>query len=94
MPLSRESGTRLTFPTAEKASGSACQMKASALKSGFRGGSGASRSSARAIRSIRPPIGSWKFMALSFKALAARCKAEAGRYSRATFVHQSAQNGR
>jgi len=33
-------------------------------------------------------------MALSFKALSPRCKAEAGRYSRGTFVHQSAQNRR
>jgi hypothetical protein len=47
----------------KKASGSACQMKACARsKSGFRGGSGARRSSARAIRSTSPPIGSRTFM--------------------------------
>ena len=79
MPLSSESGTRLTLPTGKKASGSACQMKASALsKSGLRGEGGASRSKALAIRSTRPPIGSWKFMALSFKALSRPLQSRGG----------------
>jgi hypothetical protein len=45
-------------------------------KSGFRGEGGARRSKALAIRSTKPPIGSYKFIAASLQGpLPPRCKA-------------------
>ena len=93
-----EQGKRHALNVGDRQKGlglSACQMEAwGPVKVGLAEGDGARPSRATAMRSIRPPIGSWKFMAPWFKALGARCKAETGRYSRGTFRKPIRSNGR
>ena len=79
MPLSSESGTRLTFATGRKASGSACQMKASALsKSGLRGGSGAKPLQRPGNPLDKAPNWFLEVHGPSFKALAAPLQSRGG----------------